>query len=1101
MLKRSVRILWEVLGAVLLLAGIAAGVLVWRVAQGPVSLDFVTPQLARELDALSPEIDVTLGSTVLTWKGWPETFALRVTDVRLTDRGGHTAEIPEVDLRLSVVALLHGTVAPTRITTRGADLTLVRGPASLRFAPPDSVGAAEAGPEADDAQQDLSRVLPTILDDLMAPPSPDAWLSYLSELRMRDMAVQVHDTRLGTTWRAPSGAVTLRRTTAGLAGRVNLDVALGDARVPTMVSLSYLRGSDSFVAAGAIKALEPAWLARALPVFAPLKGVTLPVTASGVGRFGLDGDVRNATTYLRAQSGRVALPEYFPEPLAVREAALRLEFDPSAHALEARGLRLALGTTARPGPTITGGARAVRDPDTGTIAVTADAGVANLEANTLPRYWPPGIQENGIARKWVTDNVRDGTLHRADLSAALTLPRGDPSKVTLDRLDGTMRYSGMRVTYLPGLRPVREVAGTATFDKSKLALDLAAGRLRGLRLREGTAVVSGLDTTDQFLSIDVETRGPLRDSLTPLAQPRVDLLSELGITPAQTSGTAEVSMAFDFPLLKDLPMEKVDLHTTAELREAGVANFFLGQNVSDGTLSLDITPARMTLRGSLRCAGLPTEVDWTERFDDTAQPRRALDATVKRLAAADLARLWRSPAPYLDGTASVNLHWRGDGEGNGELRAAANLKDAGLNLPLLSWRKPPGIPGHATVRVAVADETPRKVHHVDLIAGGNGTPRLEISGGATLGAAAGRLERARIDEIRLGKTRLREVALKPDGSGWRIDVGGGHLDAAPYLAGAAAPPDKAENGNGRGDADAGSAGMTGRAVTLTTRAPLTRVDFGEGRQLEQVRLTVKRDAQGHWRQIQFNANVPPRFERGADNGEAGARGTNVDVNYAPDSDGRQRLRARAENAGATLRALGILDSITGGQLRLDGTRRSTDPASPLDAELDLRNFKLRDAPILAKILSVAFLTGIGDVLSGEGLSFQRLEGDIVLDGPKVRTDLLHAYGPAIGVTAKGALDLDAETLDVRGVIVPAALVNRILGAIPLLGPIITGGEGEGLFAVMYRARGDLADPEISVNPLSALAPGFLRNLFGAIAEGEREPAQAIPETVRQPQGR
>ena len=57
------------------------------------------------------------------------------------------------------------------------------------------------------------------------------------------------------------------------------------------------------------------------------------------------------------------------------------------------------------------------------------------------------------------------------------------------------------------------------------------------------------------------------------------------------------------------------------------------------------------------------------------------------------------------------------------------------------------------------------------------------------------------------------------------------------------------------------------------------------------------------------------------------------------------------------------------------------------------------------------------------------------------------------------------------------MLNSILGNIPLIGNFLLGGEGQGLFAAAFRASGPLDDPTISVNPLSALAPGMLRNLF------------------------
>ena len=113
---------------------------------------------------------------------------------------------------------------------------------------------------------------------------------------------------------------------------------------------------------------------------------------------------------------------------------------------------------------------------------------------------------------------------------------------------------------------------------------------------------------------------------------------------------------------------------------------------------------------------------------------------------------------------------------------------------------------------------------------------------------------------------------------------------------------------------------------------------------------------------------------------------------------------------------------------------------------------------------------------------------------RLQSDLLRAYGPALGITAKGEIDLRADRSDLQGTIVPAYTVNSVLGKIPVLGELLVGGKGEGVFAVTYRLRGPVGDPEITVNPLSALTPGFLRGLFGLLEGGESpdELPRALP---------
>ena len=197
-----------------------------------------------------------------------------------------------------------------------------------------------------------------------------------------------------------------------------------------------------------------------------------------------------------------------------------------------------------------------------------------------------------------------------------------------------------------------------------------------------------------------------------------------------------------------------------------------------------------------------------------------------------------------------------------------------------------------------------------------------------------------------------------------------------------------------------------------------------------------------------------------------------------------------------LRALDWVSTIEGGQVEVRGHSPAPLPKGPLEASIEAVNYRLVEAPLLARLLSAALLTGIGDLLSGEGIGFNRLTGDFVLEDGVMRTDLLRAYGPGLGITVKGDADFENDKLDVGGTLVPAYTVNQILGAIPILGPILTGGEGGGVIGVVYSIQGPLDDPEISVNPLSALAPGFLRGLFEVQGEDDEEnrfEPQAYPD--------
>ena len=88
-----------------------------------------------------------------------------------------------------------------------------------------------------------------------------------------------------------------------------------------------------------------------------------------------------------------------------------------------------------------------------------------------------------------------------------------------------------------------------------------------------------------------------------------------------------------------------------------------------------------------------------------------------------------------------------------------------------------------------------------------------------------------------------------------------------------------------------------------------------------------------------------------------------------------------------------------------------------------------------------------------------------------------AVGPSLGILLRGLIYQDSGKLDLQGTIIPAYTLNSALGYIPFIGPFLIGGEIGGLFALTYRIKGTRDDPKVSINPLSALAPGFLRRII------------------------
>ena len=99
----------------------------------------------------------------------------------------------------------------------------------------------------------------------------------------------------------------------------------------------------------------------------------------------------------------------------------------------------------------------------------------------------------------------------------------------------------------------------------------------------------------------------------------------------------------------------------------------------------------------------------------------------------------------------------------------------------------------------------------------------------------------------------------------------------------------------------------------------------------------------------------------------------------------------------------------------------------------------------------------------------------------------------LGLTVAGKVNLVHNELDLQGQVIPVYIISKVIGAIPLIGDILTGGNEGGLFAATYTVKGPLAKPDMSVNPVSVLAPGIIRDILFTDPNIAKDKPPAAPE--------
>lgn len=1011
---------------------IAAGG-IWRLMQGPIELDRLVPYVQQALERSGNGLGVAVSGVSIAIDRRTHQLDLRAQNVRLAlPNGEKLANLPEMATSFSLGALLGGRLEPTRVTVERPVLLLTRGAdGGLSF----KVGDSE------DAARGLG------FDDPLAvlgPPRAGAPMSLLRQVTIRDATVVIDDRMTGHVWRADRVAATLDRGDAGVDGDLSFSADLGGNTPDLHASYRYDADVQRLNLKLAVDGLDPTALAPLVPALTPLAQARMPV--SGTIDLGFDlagGRIETGRLDLGFGAGKFDTP-LLPGGLPVESGELHAGYSPETRELRLDRLALDLG----------GGTRLVVDgrlgglnpqlastgsawPETlgGSLGIT----LTNVPAARLDALWPAGVAKGG--KRWATANLADGVLDEVAVKLAVAV---DPSAQTaaFSNAHGTMRFHDMTVTYLDTLPPARKVAGTAALADRRLDFSFTGGQLKTLKATGGTVTVTDLGAPVETMTIDLPVSGPLQDALEVLDSKPYHYAHEIGLDPARIGGKADAQVHFKLPLINDLKFDQVDYSAKATIAGASVAKVALDRNLSDGNFTVDLARTGVHVQGTGKFDASPATIDANIYFHPANGPRSRYRIGLKLDDAARQRLGWDTFGDRLMGPVNAEFTYSVPLTGTkATLDAALDLSAARLALADTGWEKPPQIPGSAKLTFEFDHDALVRVPSIQLRA-----PGLDGALAVSLSADRDHIQQIDIHRLVVGDNDLGgTISRRPDG-GWRADIHAASLDLHHALK-------KALNDDGPD---------TGPPLQIEARVVRLSLGPSPHRSLHNVTAALLR-GKGGWQSIKIDG--------------AFANGSRIGLSLAPTAPGVRKLHVESDNLGASIGLFGIADNVVDGTLAIDGTVTEVGGHQVVHAHIDGKDYSLVRAPALAKLLSLATLDGVYALMSGAGIPFTDLRGDISFSQGRITLDPVIGFGGSLGVTAKGWLNPGDDQIDVDGTLAPAYVINSIIGHIPIVGDLLTGGEGQGLFAAAFRLTGSNDDPTVTVNPLSALTPGFLRHLF------------------------
>ena len=1089
--RRCARLSAALISGAMILAILLAGGVYARLKSGPVDLQTYLPDIQTIVSDQLPDADISIGGARLAIAEGGGA-RLEMLDVALADVDGTVfAKVPKASGSFRLWDLAQGVFDPDDVTLTGISIRLIRDEADgFRFG---FGGLAET--DATAGVESFRELLAAATNgEIEAAAGSSEGEARGQVFRLEDASILYTDLRIPRAYRAKGADLRFWRTEGGVFAVADVTLqggGFGDA----VIEISGLRTNDGVVAmtaelgnasprdiADQIGALD--WMAAfdapvggsiqleltAETELSALNGeftvgegqirlssdATEPITSGRLAytfepeasRFLVDqfelasdraslrgegfvqvnrddgGEPEDIVAQLDFQDIEVAAPELLDAPLGYREGRLtgRLTLEPLT--IEIGELRLA-----RERMRMAAAGRIWLSDDEWLADMTMQAGDFTLQE--MLEHWPRDAAPGAL--EWMSANME--TAHVIDTDAVIRLG-GDAEEVKIDfTFDEAMGH------YLRPMPPIRNGVGSGQVDLERFSLTLDSGVVTApdgeeITLDGSTFVIADLNHPDTPGEARILAKGRTQDALALIDSEPLKLTSALDVPLDDVGGTVEVTAVSTFPLLKDLLLEDVQADASAVFADLSLDAPGLDRPVTAETLKMEANTAQFRIEGDVVVSGLPAAVTWTERFSPSQRSIRGrARLTPERLKAFGVTQDW-----FNDGSIDVSAAIS-PGGGGASFDVEADLERAGFAIPEIGWSKSVGSAGAVSAKGAIEGAA------VTLDAFDFRAPDLSVAGVARTNAKGAPIM-ARFDRFRFRDAIDLAVRARRQDQQWLLSAIGPKIDFSRL-------DDLIEK-----NLEESGGSPRGSPVRL-------RLEVDEVRLTEDI----------------FFSNVRGRIDRtwrtGLEGTLRGALSGGADMKATfrkSDNDGLVTLNT--DNAGRFMRDAGVFDDGSGGALAV---RAEIGPGGDLrlKGQARINDLVIHDDAKLEKLLSGAELDDLQTKMREDGIVLEKIRAPFRYEDGVLSLKDATARGPEIGVNISGGYRFDGDRLDFKGVFTPLYALNSAIGKIPLLGDLLTGGDGKGVFAFNFSVNGSSADPQIAVNPLSVLTPGVFRRIFEA----------------------
>lgn len=1065
--------MFKLTAGLLVILFISLLLLLWRLSSSPIQLNQFVPEIEQAASDLPGGLSVRLKSIGLYWNRSEKQIDLRASDVELVETSGTSlVKAPEVDISLSVFAMLRGVVALSSVELQDVDVQLVRKEdGSFQIFKKTSEGPAVG---SDSKPRDFTETTQHLAKVLASEAKPEAPLSYLKKVKVKG-SLEVEDRKIGLNWAADAVESLFIGHKGQITGDLGVTFSSPQAMDGIRTDISLTLKDDVATASLEFEGIDTARIATLDQRLVALAGLDMSFNGTIKTKITLPDTIHSLAATVKGGAGQFTYQDFYPDPLKLDSLELQMSADLPGKTMQVSSLDVSFAEAASPLKLhMTAMAQMLENA----VAVKLETGLQQLKVNEFDLYWPRAVAEG--ARKWLVTNLKAGTVSSANLNLDMLVPTGPETKFQLKELKGTLAYSDLGVNYFGLLPPATGLTGSGTFDQHGFDLDISKGLVNGVSIESGKVLISGMDIKKAAISVKTHLNGPLAAVIAVLEKPPINMSSDSVTGPVSDhlGGQIVSDFSISLPLESELADGDIKYQANGKITDGTFSNIFRDYDLQVANIDFKLDQSKVEFSGPLEFSGIPLTIDWTTSLAGPDKGGADFTINAPNIAANQISKLGYDVSKYLQGSMSLKAKATIEPDQRVTASIKSDLNNAAMAVPQIHWNKAAGDGGRIDLTLLIEKQ---HLHAKDIsIELGN----LKTSGNAEFDIE-GPVMSMSLDHLSLSYAQLEGLKLeRKESKELQFTLKGGEASLEPFMSGNQQVVDP----------NAKQVAVESEAFVDEFKAAGIVLEIGESKldklylnketYFDNVKFSGRRDA-GGWQEVKLSGHNP--FANNKEDASAQPNPTQklgseqFRFVYGPPENGLYQVHIEAQDLGSLVSAVKGRNIMRGGYLVIDGDSQGPFLTKPIQTDFKLTGFTVKEAPAISSVINMASLSQIISTFKQTGLAFNWATGDLLFDGTRLSSKQMRMQGGSLGVLAKGWMDIKQQSLDLSGTVIPMNKINRIVGKIPLLGKVVVGKDGKGIFAVDYTVKGSISQPKTSIQK-ERLTEDVLEDTLGSDEE-------------------